>query len=247
MADSVEQLEFRRRVIEQYLPAWCASYPPPAGPFDPLNFVVHDDWSFPTPGIARWFLTAIDEGVVEATEHGGFLLGESWPDGIFDRRGSKDLHPQDRPLALRRESILEVGAVGMLAHRYGWPAERLRFQPDPLDFCAYADDERLEMVIAGEAKQYQPEAEELAEDVKVCGALGTHDEAECWRLRDIPKAKNRNHHRKYEGLVNLRPRIFWIVGPEAFARDDPDLVFAVEQGSGGIVRLHRTEASELAM
>jgi hypothetical protein len=108
MADSVEQLEFRRRVIEQYLPAWCASYPPPAGPFDPLNFVVHDDWSFPTPGIARWFLTAIDEGVVEATEHGGFLLGESWPDGIFDRRGSKDLHPQDRPLALRRESILEV-------------------------------------------------------------------------------------------------------------------------------------------
>jgi hypothetical protein len=246
MADSVEQLEFRKRVIEQYLPAWCASYPPPEGPYDPLNFVVHNDWSFPTPGIAQWFLTAVDEGIVETAER-GFTLGGSWADGIFARLGSSKIPPEDRRLTLRRESIIEVGAVGMLALRYGWPAERLRFQVPRLDFGAYADDERSEVVIAGEAKQYQLEADELAEHVKVCGAIGAHDDAECWPLRDIPKDKNRNHHRKYEGLVELRPRIFWIVGPTAFTADDPDLVFAVEQDSGGVVHLHPTEASHLAM
>jgi hypothetical protein len=53
-----------------------------------------------------------------------------------------------------------------------------------------------------------------------------------------------NHHRKYVGLLKLRPRILWIVGPEAFAAD-PDLVLRVEEGSGGIVRLRRTDASAL--
>jgi hypothetical protein len=181
---------------------------------------------------------------VEVTCDGDLKLGNSYPDGIFEQAGRKDESP--RRTRIRKESFLEVAAVSMLALRYKWPAKRLTFQPhSSLDFCAYADDERAEMVIAGEAKLSQPEAAELAENVKVCGALGDHEETECRRLRKISEQKNRNHHRKYEGLARFSPRIFWIVGPEAFAANDPDLVFAVEQDSSGSVRLTRTGAVDL--
>ena len=233
--ETAAQRAVRERVVDQYLPDWCASR---AQPFDPSNFVT-PDWSFLTPGIARWFLSAIDEGVVEATSDGNLWLGGATPDGIFETKGPKEVPPEKRPVGIRPESFLEVAAVGMLAVRYGWPRERLRFQSPGLafDLLAYADDHWSEVAVAGEAKLKQDEAVKMSASLEACVERGPHEEAAC--------AEPRNHHKKYAGLLNFRPSILWIFGPEAFAAADPDLVFSVRVRSGGGVGLSRTEAAEL--
>ena len=228
-----EQREIRDRVLRQYLPVWCASPSRPA-PLDPSAFD-SPDWSFLTPGLAHWFLIAIDERVVDVTSDGDFVRGSSFSEGIFEH-GPKAVSP--RSTKLRRESFFEIAAVGMLAVRYGWPLERLRFQSPrwAFDFLAYSDDAHREVVIAGEAKRLQREAVALSASLEICGERGDHAEHHC--------TERPNHHKKYAELLELRPRIIWIVGPEAFAAY-PDLVFRVEEGSGGIVRLHRVHAREL--
>ena len=231
---TIEQQVVQDRVLGEYLPAWCASPHRPRR-LDPSLIV--PNWSFLTPGLARWFLIAIDEGVVEVSD-GGFRCGSSWSEGIFNH-GYRNPPPQ--PPKLRREGFLEIAAVGMLAVRYGWPVSRLRFQsPDrAFDFLAYASDDwdRSEVAIAGEAKQPQSAVERLCESLEVCVARGTHDKSAC--------TERTNHHRKYAGLLKYRPGILWAVGPGAFAAVDPDLVFRVQVSKGGGARLRRTEASEL--
>jgi hypothetical protein len=54
-----------------------------------------------------------------------------------------------------------------------------------------------------------------------------------------------DYHKKYAELLELRPRIVWIVGPEAFAVADPEHVFRVDKSSGTIVRMRPMGASEL--
>jgi hypothetical protein len=73
---------------------------------DPKGFFAQD-WSFLTPGLAYWFLVAIDENVVEVN-HGDFKLGASWSEGIFEQ-GPKATSP--RRTKLRRESFLEIAAA----------------------------------------------------------------------------------------------------------------------------------------
>jgi hypothetical protein len=231
---TIEQQVVRDLVVNEYLPAWCASR---ARTLDPSNFKIPDWSSFLTPGVARWFLAAIDEGVVEVTSEGDLVLGGTYPDGIFETKGPKDEVP--RRMGIRPESFLEVAAVGMLAVRYRWPPERLRFQAPgwAYDFLAYADDEWSGVTIAGEAKLAQKDALKLWTSLEACGQRGDHGEAAC--------SEDRNHHRKYLGLVTFNPRMLWIVGPEAFAAADPDLVFRVHVREGGFVRLRRIEAGEL--
>ena len=195
MLGDTEQGEVRDRVLGQYLPAWCAS-PYRPEPMDPSAFKP-PDWSFLTPDLAHWFLIAIDERVVEVSD-GGFRCGSSWSEGIFEQ-GPKATSP--RQSKLRKESFFEIAAVGVLAVRYGWPVERLRFQPPgwALDFLAYVDDDwdRSEVAIAGEAKLEQREAVKLSASLGGCGERGLHDEAGC--------TEPKNHHRKYLGLLRHRP------------------------------------------
>ena len=231
---TIEQLVVRERVLGEYLPAWCAASWQ-RQTFDPAAFRPDQDWSFLTPGLAHWFLIAIDEGVVEVSE-GTFSRG-AWSTGIFERHGPKGVSP--RPTRLRQESFFEIAAAGMLAVRYGWPLERLHFQSDvwSMDFLTYTDDKWSDVVIAGEAKRLQREAVALQASLEVCGGIGDHEEGDC--------NQPRNHHKKYVGLLESRPRLLWIVGPGAFARAEPDLVFRVQVRNGGITRLRRVEAREL--
>jgi|SRR5579859_1866635 len=228
-----EQRDVRERVLRCWLPAWCRAPFRPA-PLNPSAFMT-TDWSFLTPGIAHWFLAAIDADVVEVTENADFRLGNSASEGLFEH-GPKDRTP--RPTKLRRESFLEIAATGMLALQFGWPKHRLRFQSPrwAFDLLAYSDDAWNRVAIAMEAKRLQKEAENLAASLQVCGMRGSHTEAECTQ----PK----NHHRKYMGLLEHTPRILWIVGPEALSRT-PDLVFRVRKGRGGLVHLHRAAPSPL--
>jgi hypothetical protein len=231
MNETSAQVEVRDRVVKQYLPAWCASAARPE-PLDPSAFV-SPDWSFLTPGLADWFLRAIDERVVEVSD-GGFRRGHHWSEGIFEHGPKAD----PRPMKLRKESFIEIAAVGILATRYCWPLERLRFQSATwaFDFLAYGDEAWSEVTIAGEAKLDQKDAVRLSASLAACGRRGDHSEADC--------SEPRNHHRKYIGLLKERPRIVWIAGPEAFA-GDPDLVFRVEERSGGTVHLRPIDGGEL--
>ena len=88
------------------------------------------------------------------------------------------------------------------------------------------------MGIVAEAKTKQSDARALAEGLKACGARGKHMEEGCGRKRD--------HHRKYQGLLEHRPRGLWIMGPESFG-DAPDLVSAsrsLAEGSSSSVTRH---------
>jgi hypothetical protein len=96
-----EQREVQERV-RQYLPVWCASQPKP---LDSSAFIA-PDWSFLTSGLARWFLVAIDENVVEVTKDGNFMRGDSYSEGIFEHAGRKDTVP--RPILRHQLELAEL-------------------------------------------------------------------------------------------------------------------------------------------
>jgi len=226
-----DQRKVQARVVGDYFPAWCRAQKTAvdASTFDP-------DWSFLTPGMAQWFARAVDEGVVE--------IKDGWPtlpDGrhtyLFEKGGGR--------ARVYREGFLEVAAAGLLARRYGWSPERLKFQSAALgrsgawtfDLLAYADGAQDGVAIAADAKWRQRDAIKLVHTLEVCGRRGDHDEADCDARKD--------DHRKYVGLVEFRPRLLWVIGPDAFADKGPDLVFTVEIQSEGRVRLFRTQPDEL--
>lgn len=225
-----EQREVRRRVEDSYFPAWCAAQ---AVDVDVAAF--SPDWSFLSPGIAFWFLRAIDDGVLD--------LRNGWPtlpDGrrtyLFERAGG-------RP-RVYREGFLEVAAAGMLARRFRWEPRRLTFQSPKAErgsrlwaFDLLAYTEAREVAIAVEVKWRQADAVRLGRDLQTCGSRGAHSEGDCV----LPV----NHHRKYEGLIEHRPRLLWIVGPNAFI-GTPDLVYFTHPGHGGAVSLSPAGASDLA-
>lgn len=52
---------------------------------------------------------------------------------------------------------------------------------------------------------------QLVDDISACGKLGKHLEADC----PIPSTNRRvNHHRKYQGLLEHRPSLLWVLGPK---------------------------------
>jgi len=229
--ESDEQHEVQRRVLTHYFPEWCAARKTRnAAAFDP-------DWSFLTVGIARWFLRAIDEGVVDVLEGYPTLPDGSHADGPFGN---------DKPI-LYREAFLETAAVGMLALDFGWRRESLTFQspkaaagkkPWAFDLLAFESDANATNVaIAGEAKWKQSDALNLLKGLKACVARGDHSEETC--------SEPLNHHRKYQGLLDHRPNLLWIIGPDAFL-GTPDLVFRVSEKAGGVVQLETAPVIELA-
>jgi hypothetical protein len=230
--DSPAQIEVRERVITRYLPDWCAAQPSSVD-----ASTLRPEWSFLTDGVARWFLAAVDEQIV--TVNGG------WPTLPDARRTYLFAQGRGR-VALYREGFLEVAAAGVLAIRFGWAPEFLTFQspravpnsrPWAFDLLAYRDGLRSEVRIAAEIKWRQSDVASLLQALDVCCARGAHSEDDC--------AQRRDNHRKYQGLLDHRPPILWLVGPDEFL-SEPKLVFHVAVSDAGHVRLHRVEASQLA-
>ena len=140
---------------------------------------------------------AVDDGVVE--------IKDDWPtlpDGVntylFEKGGGR--------ARLYREGFLEVAAAGMLARRYGWSPERLKFQSAALgrsgvwtfDLLAAADDAEDGVAIAADAKWRQRDAIKLARTLDTCSRRGDHDEADCDARRD--------DHQKHA--------VWWSSGPD---------------------------------
>ena len=224
VSESDAQHEARRRVLTDYFPSWCAvKKARDASAFDP-------DWSFLTPGLAHWFLTAIDEQLVDVRNGSPTLPGAS----------RTHFFGNDKPL-FYREGVLEVAAVGMLVCRFGWSPEELRFQspwPWAFDVLAYAGSgDSRSVAIAGEAKWKQADAIKVFRGIETCCERGRHTQDEC--------TESINHHRKYEGLLEYRPRVLWVIGPNTFS-DAPDLVFRVREAAGDTVQLEVVDATALA-
>lgn len=220
--------EVRGRVVRDYLPIWL-EWKPDAD----VSRIHAEDWSFLPPAACRWFLDALDAGVVTISQHR--LLG-------FTVAGGGCIHPfGDQDTKLYREVFFTVAAAGMLALEFGWPNERLRFEPKraagkptglhwAFDLVAYADDGRRRVALACETKKSGAEAKSLLADVQQCCARGRHP--------DHGSGREQNHHRKYRGLVEHRPSHFWIIEPGTFS-DSPDLLFGVEVLDGDRVDLQR--------
>lgn len=207
--------EFVDRVRNVYLPTFAAAlaqrHPDRVKPDLPLTF--DPDEIKTSAETAAGFLRAVDEGPVQRRPT-SFGLPRDRRKGrcpIFDKPTSKGRLP------FLNEGPLDVAAAGRLAQSLGWPDERLGFRSayEYFDITAYGPQDnpmtRDRLVIAAETKWKQPEVEELVDDIAHCGGLGAHDKKTCavtLRLGGRP-----NHHNKYKGLIKLRPRLLWLIGP----------------------------------
>jgi hypothetical protein len=84
------------------------------------------------------------------------------------------------------------------------------------------------VALACETKKTGEEADALERDLKLW-CSGTHPD------RDRP-IRNKNHYRKYLGLLDHKPRGLWIIEPGTFA-NSPDRLFRVNVKDDGIVQL----------
>ena len=217
------RVELRRRVLDEYVPIWLRHKPDAD-----VSRVRAADWSFLPPLACHWFLAALDRDVV--------TIDEAPPFAFTVAGGGRTGPFGDRETKLYREAFFTVAAAGMLVLKFGWERERLRFESPTssakalwaFDLLAYDEDGRVGLAV--ETKYRREEATALREGVEQCCARGDH-------AGHGSKAEA-NHHRKYVGLVEHGPRMFWIVEPGSFS-DTPDLVFAVEVADGGIVCLRR--------
>jgi hypothetical protein len=224
--------ELRRRVLEEYLPVWLENKPGAD-----VSRIRTADWSFLPSAACYWFLAALDAGVVTVVEEP--LLG-------FIAAGGGCIHPLgDRKTKLYREAFFTVAAAGYLVLRQAYAPGSVRFEspraagrpearPWAFDLVVYADELQERVVLAGETKWPPREAEALLAGIERCAARGDHAEHGV--------GSERNYHRKYRGLLDHEPRLFWIVGAMDFADPDaPRSLFRVEQRAGGLVRLHRLD------
>jgi hypothetical protein len=228
--ESPEQVEVRRRVLTYFFPSWCAARKTrDASALAP-------DWSFLTAELARWILVAIDQRIVVVRDGCATL-----PDGSRNA-----LFENDKP-RLFREGFVEMGAAGMLAGKFGWLPESLTFQSPPVsgtrrlwafDLLAYGGEAETKRVeIAVEAKSTQRAALALAKSLAICGAGGNHSERDC--------SEPQNHHRKYQGLLDYRPKTLWIVSPDGLS-GTPELLFRVKEAPGAFVQLEPAGPADLS-
>ena len=223
------QREFMRRVMGEWLPAFCADskrqYDPKV--FKPEGKVIAD-------ADARDFLRAVDSGVAffAARQRLGMRHGRAC-EPMFTE-GEKKIQP--RPVYLWVETVLTVAAGARLHFEHGWPVDLLGMQPNKdsaLDLAAYRPTDLINEFIAGEIKPTARELAALSKNLRKC-CTGEHDEA-C--IKD--KAK-RNAHRKYSALQARKPAIFWLVGPSPHNE-----VYRLSYPSEGIIEMQQTDSSGL--
>jgi hypothetical protein len=223
----------QRRALRKYLPIFESGQPnaDTAG-------VRSADWSFLHPVACRWFLEALDEGVVATVNDRLFAFKISRNHPTRPVRGQGIIRPfgDVRPTMIYREVFFTVAAAGMLAIKFKWPVERLRFEPPPsgprglwwaFDLVAY--DRHGRVALACETKKTRTEADALLRDLKLW-CSGSHPN------RHRPPDPKDNHHRKFLGLLDHRPRTLWIIEPGAFF-DSSDRLFRVRVRDDEIVQL----------
>ena len=115
---------------------------------------------------------------------------------------------------------------------FGWPVAQLGFEyppgaslPGRRAFDLGALDPEGNLVLAGEAKKSAHELDHVLKVIHDCATRGEHEHA-------ADEKSATNGHRKWQGLVRCRPRVFFTFGP-----DQDWSIFHVSYGAEGQVVL----------
>lgn len=169
---------------------------------------------------ARWFLNAVDSGLV--TELDGFFTApkSKAKEQIF-WTGRKVKIP--RPITLWIEPIITIGALARLNKKFGWPCENLGTQSQKwaFDLVCYGNTSDDEHIVC-EVKKHPKEIIVLLEFMNFHCARDPMD-------YEPTNAKERNAYRKVQGVRRSWPSVFWALGP---------------RGEGQVFRISRDGVSQ---
>jgi hypothetical protein len=214
-------LEFRERLDDDWLPAFCDPRPPEIV----VNGFVEKSIDKLSAFDARWFMTAVDAQLVSHVD-GFFATPQNHAKELIFWTGTK----QDgrRRITLWIEPIITIGAVARLVHEFGWPADRVGTQSKTwaFDLVCYGTDLRKEPIL-GEVKKSEAELSALVRFMRRYG--GTEP------LATEPKnARELNAYRKVKAVRGSWPRYVWALGPKdcgsvfAIRREGSSLRFAMD-------------------
>ena len=191
--------EFRARLTSDWIPSFCTAraerrYFADGFKWETVEQVAEFD--------ARWFLTAVDAGLV--TEEDGFFTApmSRAREQLF---WSGPAHEERRSFTLWLEPIITIGALARLHVQHGWPRELLGCQSRDygLDLVCYDASGRF--VVAGEVKKTQKEVRFLLESMRNYAADP--------ELPEPARGPLRNAFKKVASIRGNWPAAFWAVGP----------------------------------
>lgn len=220
--------EFIRRVVDEWLPAYCNDPKRRYSPDDaPLagRIITEED--------ARDFLRALHEGVIDFAERQYLKLGqgERSSETLFTE-GQEEFNP--RRVRVWLETVITVAAAARLHLDHHWPLDLLTIQSNDsaFDLTAIRAPGLANECIAVEVKKSTREVDQMVVNLTKC-CSGDHDSSCLTGAR-------KNAHRKWVALQARRPALFWAVGPWPDSR-----VFKVLSGDTGQIRSERTDESKL--
>lgn len=193
---------FRRRIRDEFLPQYLVDYG-----YEPGGYKASDQAV--TPADAKWFLRALDEGVVTLLPKARLKLPASSVKAMIFWEHSRAVSP--RPVGLHLEGVLSAGMAARLHFQYGWPIEQLGFEyptrpgPGRRAFDLGALDGGGDLILAGEAKNERGELDHVLEVMQRCAEAGDHTHPK--------RHADQNGHNKWMGLMRCRPRVFFTYGP----------------------------------
>lgn len=214
-------MDFNALVLREYLPKFCDYYGYPVAGFrvDTLGRINEYD--------AMWFLQALRTRTV-VQQQAFFSSALSGAREQIFWQGSKSISP--RPITIWVEPVITIGAAGRLHSEFCWPQDLIGLQSKKswaFDLVAYS--RTLAPLVACEVKKTRREIDYLIQ--AMIGYLSQPP------LKEEPTTNRlRNAYRKVVGLRQMRPRLFWALGPDNYGK-----VFRFVQNAGA----HTTRLDEV--
>jgi hypothetical protein len=159
---------------------------------------------------ARAALRAFDRKVIPTIRrYGGFRWPKGNPHGGESPfQGGPREGKIPRTIEFRREAIVTLGAIGDLVLDYGWDINHIWVEPrtSAFDFVLFAGPKETgPAIVAGESKRSRHGMERLVDQLLDC----------CQQGPEHDPCRHKDSHKKYLGLLLLKPSFLWTVAPGA--------------------------------
>ncbi len=191
--------KFTRAIHADWLPTYCAARGYSVDGFRPSSIQV-------TEVDAVDCMRAIDQAVV--IDHGGgkYKAPRSAAQEVMFWEGLKNTSP--RPITLWIEPVITMAAAARLHLDYGWPKAAIGLQSRKwgFDLVAYTSSEGDREHIVGEIKKTDRELQKLISELKTLSRDSQDTGVEA-------PAVSRNTRKKWDELLERRPRVLWALGP----------------------------------
>lgn len=192
--------KFRERLYEELLPQFAD---------DPSRGYGRDGFRDNSAQIsevdARDFLRAIDGKLVRHLGRGIYSASMSSATEQLFWEFEKAVTP--RPYAIWLEPIITIAAVARMHFDHGWPVDLIGTQSKKgeFDLVGYLDIEARDEHLAGEIKKSPGEVASLLTNLASLSGSSF--------IEPDGSATRRNSIKKYNGLVERRAKVFWVLGP----------------------------------